>query len=228
MGTPEDDIPEIKKAHDKDDLLKDQVTNSRIRRISDDFFSPCVTVRESVALEPAELETVYVLNKSPRIPTVTELSRKKQTFPKPTCTLKAFEKLINSANQAKLTELCKSQYYIETSADNLMKALGASDTGRLTKRQMRPICEKVIQKAAGAGWNVLTWGFIHGKCDDIGNQCDRNKDNAIDLFEFKLFYRSTLLYLCGAVSKEGASTVPDRAWRAQEIEYDIVSVDQCR
>merc|ERR1711964_182512 len=66
-------------------------------------------------------------------------------------------------------------------AANLMKELDISKSGKLEKIEMRNICEKIIQKAAGVGWHVLTWGFIHGKCDEIATQADRDKDGSIDV-----------------------------------------------
>merc|ERR1712034_183732 len=104
------------------------------------------------------------------------------------------EALFKKASPQKFKEMAKSKYYIESTAANLMSELGEHN-GKLQKLKMRAICEKVIKKAAGAGWNVLTWGFIHGKCDEIATQVDRNKDGSINMFEFQLFLRGTWLYL---------------------------------
>merc|ERR1711900_113612 len=136
-------------------------------------------------------------------------------------TLKGVEALFKKASPQEFKEMAKSKYYIENTAANLMKELDISKSGKLEKIEMRNICEKIIQKAAGVGWHVLTWGFIHGKCDEIANQADRDKDGSIDMLEFQLFLRGTWLYLSG-LSDGDVNKISTHCWESKGITYDVV------
>merc|ERR1711964_150280 len=157
-----------------------------------------------------------------RVSSVSEESQK--SVAEPSTTVDCFHKLLKKTKKRTFIEMANCPTFVERTSQNLIANLSPNGGETITKMEMRPICEKVIKKAAGVGWKFLSWKFVHKQCDKIATTADKNNDDAIELLEFQIFLRGTLLYLGGALGEKGCQKLSDYTWRNQKMDYTIIKV----
>merc|ERR1711964_52717 len=87
-----------------------------------------------------------------------------------------------------------------------------------------PMCKAIIYKASPSPWvpGIIMSRYCTGGGRSIPKKADKSGNGRLNLLEFQIFLRGTMIYFSGLKDEDKISLISVHCWDTQEVHYDIV------